>query len=293
MMVLDEAILRAAADIELRARRRLVALLSGHYLSPFRGAGMEFKEFRRYEPGDDLRHISWTVTARTGRPTVKVFDEERELDIVVAVDVSGSAGLGLARRRLDAYADLMALLGLAALYADDKVGFFFFDERPCRFLPPKRTRAQLLGALAQLLSQRLDGRRTELSAPFVALDRLLKHPTLVIVLSDFIAPDFRPALVALGRRHDVVLLHCFSDLERGASLSGVHVIRDPETGESSLLDAGSRRVRGVLANAHAELRRRLEDDCATAGADYHPVNIDEDYVSNVTNYFRARGAFRR
>lgn len=291
-MVIDESILRAAADIELRARRRLVALLSGHYLSPFRGSGMEFKEFRRYEPGDDLRHMSWAVTARTGRPTVKVFDEERELDIVVAVDVSGSAGLGLVKRRLDAYADLMALFGIAALYADDKVGFFFFDERPCGFLPPKRTRAQLLGALSQLLAQRLEGRRTELSNPLFALERLLKNPTLVIVLSDFLAPDFKTSLVALSRRHEVVLLHCFSDVERGAALSGVHLVRDPETGASSVLDAGSRRVRGILKDAHAALRDRLEKDCQAARADYHAVNIDEDYVRNVAHYFRARGAFR-
>jgi len=291
-MVLDEAILRAAAEIEIRARRRLVALLSGHYLSPFRGAGMEFKEFRRYEPGDDLRHMSWAVTARTGRPTVKVFDEERELDVVVAVDVSGSAGLGIVKRRVDAYADLMALLGLAALYADDKVGFFFFDERPCGFLPPKRTRAQLLGALTQLLSQKLEGRRTDIAAPLISLDRLLKNPTLVIVLSDFLSPDFRTALVALGRRHEVVLMHCFSDVERGASLSGVHLVRDPETGASTVLDAGSKRVRGILRNAHAALKTRLENDCAAARADYHSVNIDEDYVRNVAHYFRARGPLR-
>ncbi len=288
-----EEILRAANELEIRARRNVTALLSGNYRSAFRGSGMQFKEFRHYEPGDDIRHMSWSATARTGKATLKVYEEERELDVVVAVDVSGSSLFRMSgQSKINMYGELMALLGLAAIRSGDNFGAFFFADEPLRYLPPSRTRNSLLLALRELLAQPLEGRKSDLRAPLTYLDKLLGNRTILILISDFLTPDFQPELTRLCKRHEVIMLHCYDDAERGYGLSGVYEVSDPETGEAYLLDGNSRTVRKELARIQNQLRDRLESACQGTRSDYLSLSLEDDYIRRLVTFFRNRGPAR-
>ena len=288
-----EEILRAANELEIRARRNVTALLSGNYRSAFRGSGMQFKEFRHYEPGDDIRHMSWAATARTGKATLKVYEEERELDVVIAVDVSGSSLFGLSgKNKIQVYGELLALLGLAAIHSGDNLGAFYFSDQPQKYLPPSRTRQSLLVALRELLAQPLEGQKSDLKAPLRYLDRLLPHRTILILISDFLFPDFQNELLRLSKKHEVILVHCTDDAERGQGLKGVYEVADPETGETYLLDGNSAKVRRDLAQYQVELRNRLEAVCQSTRADYLSLNMEDDYIRRLVQFFRNRGPAR-
>ncbi len=284
-----EEILRAAHELEIRARRNVTALLSGNYRSAFRGSGMQFKEFRQYEAGDDIRHMSWSTTARTGKATLKVYEEERELDVLVAVDVSGSSLFRMSgESKIHMYGELVALLGMAAIRSGDNFGAFFFTDEPLRYLPPSRTRNSLLLALRELLAQPLEGKQSDLRKPLVYLDKLLKHRTILVLISDFLAPDFQTELTRLAKRHEVILMHCYDDAERGYGLDGVYEVSDPETGEQYLLDGNSRQVRRELARIQSGLRERLEGVCQSTRSDYVSLSIEDDYVRRLVQFFRNR-----
>ncbi len=288
-----EEILKAANELEIRARRNVTALLSGNYRSAFRGSGMQFKEFRHYEPGDDIRHMSWAATARTGKATLKVYEEERELDVVIAVDVSGSSLFGMSKKsKIQVYGELLALLGLAAIHSGDNLGAFFFSDQPQKFLPPSRTRQSLLVALRELLMQPLEGRKSDLRAPLRYLDKLLPHRTILILISDFLFPDFQNELLRLAKRHEVILVHCYDDAERGLGLKGVYEVADPETGEIYLLDGNSQKIRHDLAKYQVELRTKLETICQNTRADYLSLSLEDDYVRRLIQFFRSRGPAR-
>jgi uncharacterized protein (DUF58 family) len=289
----SEELLRAVSQLELSARRRVAALLNGNYRSAFRGSGMQFKEFRHYEPGDDIRHMSWPVTARTGRATVKVFEEERELDVVLLIDVSGSSLFGIGKKRkIDMYADLAALIGLAGVRSGDNVGALFFNDKAGLYLPPARSRSQVLVTLTHLLNQPLRDQQSDLRPALLQAESVLRNRSLILVLSDFLVPEFEQELRLLSRRHEVILLHCFDDAERGMGLKGVFEVRDPETGEYWLLDGNSPSTRRQLAEFQVRLTHRLEDVSRKARADYVCLSSKDDYLQRLVQYFRGRGPAR-
>jgi uncharacterized protein (DUF58 family) len=293
MVHFSDDLLRAVAELQLKAKRNVTALLAGNYRSAFRGSGMQFKEFRHYEPGDDIRHMSWPVTARTGRATVKTFEEERELNVMLMVDVSGSSLFGMTpKRKIDMYAELVALIGLAAIRSGDNVGLLLYNEAPVLYLPPKRTRDQVLTAISHVLSQPLRGTRSQFAPALNHLQSVLKQRALIIALSDFWVPPFDRELTQLARRHELVLLHCYDDAERGAGLEGVYEICDPETGELLLLDAGSKKVKRSLAEHHTRLTNDLEDLCRRSRADYLTLSVEDDYFQRLVHFFHRRGPSR-
>lgn len=254
---------------------------------------MQFKEFRHYEAGDDIRHMSWPVTARTGRATVKVFEEERELDILLMIDVSGSSLFGIgAKRKIDMYADLAALIGLAGVRSGDNVGALFFNDQSGLYLPPARSRSQVLVTLTHLLNQPLKDQASDLRPALLHAESVLRNRSLILVLSDFLVPDFEQELRLLSRRHEVILLHCFDDAERGMGLKGVFEVRDPETGEYWLLDGNSPTTRRQLAEYQVRLSHKLEDVSRKARADYLCLSLKDDYFQRMVQYFRGRGPAR-
>ena len=287
-----EEVLRAVSDIEIRTRRKVTSPLAGDFRSAFRGSGMQFKEFRHYEPGDDIRHISWTVTARTRRTTVKVYEEERELDVCLIVDVSGSSAFGTLRRKIDMYAELVALIGLAAVQSRDNLSVLLFSDRPGPYLPPRRSRDSVLVALTRLYEQGLGGGKSDLAGALRYAQSLLKRRSLVVVISDFLVPEFDRELKALGARHELTLVHCFDDAERGQALEGVHEARDPETGEIFLFDANSRRSRRALSQHHEALSRKVRELSRGSAADYIGLSVEDDYIQKLVEFFRRRGPAR-
>jgi len=253
---------------------------------------MQFKEFRHYEPGDDIRHMAWPVTARTGRATVKVYEEERELDVILVVDTSGSSAFGRnTKRKVDMYAELVALVGLAAVKSGDKVGVLLFDEGPKNFLPPRRSRANVLAALTQLLSEPLTGRRSDLRATLSYLESVLHCRSLILILSDFFTPSFETEFARLTRQHEVILLHGTDDMERGMGMEGVYEVCDPETGEFYPLDGRSKTVRCHLAENQLLLTEKLQNLVAET-SDYLLLSVEDDYLQRLVRFFKQRGPAR-
>jgi len=293
-MKFTQDLLRAVAELEIRARRNVTALLAGNYRSAFRGSGMQFKEFRSYEPGDDIRHMSWAVTARTGKATIKTYEEERDLDVILMVDVSGSSLFGQTKKRkIDMYAELTALIGLAAIRSGDNFGLLLFSDEPKLFLPPRRGRTQVRLALDQLLKQPLTGAGSDLGPALHFIQNNLKHRSLVIVISDYLMPPFEREFHIAAKRHELLCLHCYDDAERGSAIDGVYEICDPETGEFLLLDANSATTRKALAEYQTQLQNTLEELCRRSKADLLSLSVEDDYLQRLVRHFKQRGPVRR
>lgn len=292
-MKFDPKVLEAVAQLKIYATRNVATLVSGNYRSAFRGSGMQFKEFRHYEPGDDIRHMSWTVTARTGKPTIKTYEEERELNVVLLVDISGSTLFGSGnQRKLDMMAELVSVIGLAALDSGDKLGVLFFSDGPGAYFPPKRNREQLGMLLTQLLSQPRVGNRSDLRPALRFLSQVLKQKSIVIVLSDFWLPDFESTLVPVAERHETIFLHCFDDGERGALKAGIVEAWHPEEQSFFLVDGNSAAVRRALAEKHTGLVNGLEALCHRTRTDYLSMSRQDDYLKRLISFFRFRGPSR-
>lgn len=285
----DERLLEAVARLTIRARRNVASIVTGNYRSAFRGSGMQFKEFRHYEPGDDIRHMSWTVTARTGKATVKTYEEERELNVVLLVDTSGSS---LFKNKAEMFAELTSVIGLAAIESGDRLGFLFFSDEPGVYLPPKRSRDQLSVAVSSLLAEPKMGRKSDLRPALKFLSEVLKQRSIVIVISDFWLPEFEQELIPLSRRHEIILLHCFDDAERGDLPSGVHESWSPEGNVSFLLDTSSDRLSKKLAERHTSLVNDLESVGRRNQADYLSLSHQDDYLKRLILFFRHRGPSR-
>ncbi len=293
-MKFREALLRAADQLELSSLRRLSALLSGHYSSPLQGSGMQFKDFRPYQFGDDIRHMSWQVTARTGHPTLKTYEEDRELNIILMVDVSGSALFGISsQRKIEMYQELVALFGLAASKNNDNFGTLFFHEQPVQYLPARKSRSHVLLTLSKLQSQNLEGKKSDLRPALQYLSRFVTNPSLVFIISDFLLPPFQAELKTLAKKHETILVHCFDDAEKGSFLKGVYEGRDPETGEHYLIDGSSPALKRDLLNQFTKLSIKLEQVARDTKSNYLPLSIQDDYLQRVVRYFKSRGASKQ
>jgi uncharacterized protein (DUF58 family) len=279
--------------LELRARRLMENRAVGAYDSVFRGHGIEFSEVRAYQPGDPFQAIDWKVTARMGKPFIKNFVEERELTVLLAVDLSGSTDFGTrVRTKRDLSLELAALLGLAAARNNDRVGLLLFTDRVERWLAPRRGRGRLRQLLHVMASHRPEGRGTDIGLALATAVRSLKTRSLVFLLSDFQGPDFRKELTAASRKHDVVGLHLVDPGERSLPAVGLIEVRDPETGASGVLDLGDSRTRLGLARLAEERERGVEDLFRRAGADRILLATDRSYAADLAGFFAARARAR-
>jgi len=279
--------------LELRARRLMENRAVGAYDSVFRGHGIEFSEVRAYQPGDPFQAIDWKVTARMGRPFIKKFVEERELTVLLVVDLSGSTDFGTrVRTKRDLSLELAALLGLAAARNNDRVGLLLFTDRVERWLAPRRGRGRLRQLLHVMASHRPEGRGTDIGLALATAARSLKTRSLVFVLSDFQGPAFRKELTAASRKHDVVGLHLVDPGERALPKAGLIEVRDPETGEHGVLDLEDPRTRRALASLEETRERRVEDVFRRAGADRLVLTTDRSYAADLAAFFAGRARAR-
>jgi uncharacterized protein (DUF58 family) len=279
--------------LELRAKRLMENRTVGAYDSVFRGHGIEFSEVRAYQAGDPFQAIDWKVTARMGRPFVKKFVEERELTVLLIVDLSGSTDFGTrTRTKRDLSLELAAVLGLAAARNNDRVGLLLFSDRVERWLPPRRGRGRLRQLLHVLACHRPRGRGTDIALALATASRSLKTRSLVFVLSDFQGPSFRRELTAAARRHDVVGLHLVDPAERALPAAGLLEVRDPETGEVGVLDLGDRRARRYLSRVASEREANVAWLFRRAGADRVMLHTDRPYAADLAAFFAARARAR-
>ena len=277
--------------IEIRTRQLVDDGLAGEYHSVFKGRGMEFDEVRQYVPGDDVRTIDWNVTARTGEPHVKSYIEERELTVMLAVDVSGSGDFGTRNWfKRELAVELAAVMSIAATTNNDKVGLLLFTDRVELLIPPTKGRSHVLRMLRELLAFEPEGTRTDIRLALDTTYVLLKRRSIVFLISDFLADpeSYRQAMLVTNRRHDVVALDLIDPMEREIADVGIIALEDAESGEQRWVDTGDRRWRREFSERVARLDAEKSDAFASAGVDRVRVTTEQDYISEVGAFFSSR-----
>jgi uncharacterized protein (DUF58 family) len=282
-------VLRQVKLLELQTRGMVNSLFTGEYRSVFKGQGMEFAEVREYQPGDEVRSIDWNVTARMGRPFVKRYIEERELTVMLAVDLSGSERFGTKGRfKSELASELAAVLAMSAIRNNDRVGAILFTDRIEHVVPPRKGRRHALRLMRDLLVFDPVGTRTDLAAALEYVGRMLAHKAIIFVVSDFQAENIEHPLKLLAQRHDVVAVTVDDPSEQALPDVGLARFVDPETGATLDVDTSDPKVRAQFAAAVEEeltARRRLLRRLAI---DEIPVHTDGGVVEPLIKFFRAR-----
>lgn len=283
-------LLKRVRQIEIKTRGLSNNIFAGEYHSAFKGKGMAFAEVREYQYGDDIRDIDWNVTARFNKPFVKVFEEERELTVMLCVDVSGSLEFGTCvqtKRRLQT--EIAATLAFSAIQNNDKIGVIFFSDKIEKFIPPKKGRKHILYIIRELLEFKPESNRTDVGMAVEYLTSVIKRRCTAFLLSDFIdEKDFRQPLTIANRKHDVVAIQVYD--RRAAELPdvGLMQIRDAESGQEMLIDTSSKKVRNQHAAWWRTMQGKLNDTFTRSGVDNVSVRTDHDYVTALMGLFRQR-----
>ncbi|HEX9887528.1 MAG TPA: DUF58 domain-containing protein [Longimicrobiales bacterium] len=287
--MIPREILKKVRAVDITTRGLVNEVFSGEYHSVFKGRGINFAEVREYQYGDDVRNIDWNVTARTGHPFVKVFEEERELTVMLVVDVSASGDFGSRERMKGEVAvELCAVLAFSAIQNNDKVGLIIFSDRIEKFVPPRKGRRHVLRVLRELFYLEPEGRRTDLGQPLEFLTRALKRRSVVFLVSDFLARDFHKPLSIAARRHDVVAVRMGDRREEELPPLGLIEFEDPETGEHLVVDTSDPAFRDTYREMVASERERLDRSLKRSGVDVIDVVTGEPYVKPLMRFFKER-----
>jgi len=282
-------ILKKIRRLELRTRRLVNAGFAGQYHSVFKGHGMNFEEVREYSAGDEIRSIDWNVTARMNAPYVKKFTEERELTVMLVVDVSASGTFGsveLSKRELAA--EVASILAFSAINNNDKVGLLLFSDDVELFIPPKKGRLHTLRLIREMLYFEPSGRGTNLAGALDYLNRVISRRAVLFLISDFLAPDFSKALTVSSRRHDVVAMPVGDPGESALPDVGIITLEDAETGQQIDINTGSKSVRRGLADLEEIRRKSLERLFRSRRVDIVPLSTTEDYLLPLRAFFEQR-----
>lgn len=281
-------ILRKVRRIEIVSRSLVESVFSGEYKSVFKGRGMEFDEVREYAPGDDVRSIDWNVSARMNHLYVKRYVEERELTLLLVVDVSGSAEFGTRRAlKSDVQAEIGALLAFSAIKNNDKVGLLLFTDRVERFIPPKKGLRHTLRIVRDLVYHQPAGRGTAIGAALDHANRVLRRRAIVFLVSDFQDGGFERALRVTARRHDLVAIWISDRREREMPRRGIFRVEDPETGEEMLVAASRRRAETYRRLAESR-RREVARLFSSNAVDVVPISTEDSYVEPLVAFFKRR-----
>ena len=287
--MIPKEILDKVRLIEIRTRNMMNNLFAGEYHSVFKGRGMEFAEAREYQPGDDVRHIEWNVTARVGRPFIKVFDEEREMTVMLLVDVSASGAFGSQQQmKGEVGVEVSALLAFSAIQNNDRVGLLIFTDEVEVFVPPKKGRKHVLRVIRELLYFQPQGRRTSIAGALEYLGRVLHRRSVVFVVSDFQDKGYETALRHLSRRHDLIAVSLSDPREWRLPDVGFINLQDAETGEQVLVDSGHQGVREFYAAEQAAAVERRGVLFRKTGVDEIAIDATKPYVDPLIHFFRAR-----
>jgi len=275
--------------IRIRTSKAVNDGLAGQYQSVFKGRGMEFEEVREYQPGDEIRTIDWNVTARTGKPYVKRFVEERELTVVFLVDLSASGAFGSIRQtKNEVAAELCALLAFSAVKNNDKVGLIVFTDEVEMFIPPKKGVSHVLRVIRELLYFKPAQVRTDMVTALDYLGRVTTKRCVVFLISDFQNEGFERPLRVLGKRHDLIAVTITDPREVRMPDVGLIELEDAETGQTVLIDTGSTKVREQYERLGREQSHRLKETFASMGIDQIPISTGGDYVGDLVRFFLVR-----
>jgi uncharacterized protein (DUF58 family) len=282
-------LLKKVRRIEIKTRGLSRHIFAGEYHSAFKGRGIAFSEVREYQYGDDIRSIDWNVTARFNHPYVKVFEEERELTVMLLIDVSGSGNFGTSVGfKRDLMTEVAAVLSFSAIFNNDKIGVLFFTDKVEKFITPQKGRKHILRIIRELLDFKAESQNTNLDEPLRFLTNAIKKRCTTFIISDFIVPDFEEALRIASNKHDIVALKIFDPLEQAIPNIGLIKVSDSESGEEQWIDTSSRSIRDAYANwwtAHIDNIKSIFKRCAV---DSTELRTDIDYVKPLIKLFENR-----
>lgn len=285
----QKEILKKVKRIEIKTRKLSSNLFGGEFQSAFKGRGMSFSEVREYNYGDDIRFIDWNVTAKTGTPHVKVFEEERELTVMILVDVSPSTYFGTRENfKSDIIAELTALISFSVIQNNDKVGVITFDEEVVKYIPPGKGRSHVLSIIKEVLSSPCDQKKTNIDKALKFLSNVIKRKCIVFLVSDFFGDDYTKVVRASAKRFDLIGVQMNDPGEYKMHDLGILSLRDPETGEVRLFDTSSPKNRERLERFYRDHRETTKTVFRRSGASYLEVPLDENYTSSLHYFFKDR-----
>ncbi|MCK4559050.1 MAG: DUF58 domain-containing protein [Calditrichia bacterium] len=287
--MIPKEILKKVKRIEIATRGLVNDVFSGEYHSVFKGRGMEFAEVREYQIGDDIRNIDWNVTARSGHPYVKVFDEERELTVMLLVDVSSSGNFGTtSQMKGEVAAELCAVLAFSAIKNNDKVGLMIFSDKIEKFIPPRKGKQHVLRVIREILYFKPEDSRTDLNVALEYLSRVIKRKSIVFLISDFLTEDYEKSLQVANKKHDIIAIDIIDPREVEMPSVGLLELEDAETGETVMVDTSNPAIRGSFYSQSKEERETREKFFKSIGVDNININTDRSYVEPITKFFRMR-----
>lgn len=287
--MIPREILKKVRRIEISTRGLVNEVFSGEYHSVFKGQGMTFAEVREYQYGDDIRSIDWNVTARTGTPFVKVFEEERELTVMLVVDVSASGDFGSRERfKGEVAVELSAVLAFSAIKNNDKIGLILFSDRIEKFVPARKGRRHVLRVLRELLFHRPEGRGTDIGAALQYLSRVTRRRAVVFLVSDFMGAGFSHPLSVVGRRHDLVAIRVSDPREAELPPVGFVEMEDPESGGRLVVNTSDRSLQEAFRDRAADDRKAMDRMFRRAQVDVIDVETGRPYVEPLMRFFRQR-----
>ena len=284
-------IIKKVRKIEIKTRGLSSNIFAGQYHSAFKGRGMAFSEVREYQYGDDVRDIDWNVTARFNKPYVKVFEEERELTVMLLIDVSGSLDFGTRKQmKRDMVTEIAATLAFSAIQNNDKIGVVFFSDKIEKYIPPKKGRKHILYIIREMLDFHADSRRTDVGQAVEFLTGVSKRRCTAFVLSDFyVRQDFLQQLTIANRKHDIVAIQVYDKRACDLPDVGLRKVVDAETGFEQYVDTSSRKLRESYRRYWLNRQEDLRETFAKSNVDSISVATDEDYVKALMGLFKQRG----
>jgi uncharacterized protein (DUF58 family) len=281
-------LLKKVRTIELKTRSLTDQMFSGDYQSAFKGQGMSFSEVRSYQYGDDVRNIDWNVTARTGYPHIKVFEEERELTVMLVIDISPSTFTGMHQSRHELLAELAAVLAFSAIKNNDKVGLLLFSDQVEAFLPPGKGKKHILRIIRDILARRGQSQQTNIHTALEYLNNILHKRSIVFLLSDFISSPFDTALQLTGRRHDLIGVHPRNQIERELPAGGLYQFRNAESGQIQSYDLGYKPHRKAWLQHFSDHEEGLQSLFRKNSCDLLSFFMQDSYIPLLHQFFNRR-----
>ena len=288
---MSKEILKKVRQIEIRTKNAVNDFFGGDYHSNFKGRGMTFSEVREYVPGDDVRSIDWNVTARTGKPHIKIFEEERELSVLILIDVSSSGVFGSKKDlKIDLGVEIAAMLSFSAIKNNDKVGLALFSDKVEKYIPPKKGKKHVLRLITDIVNHDFENsnKRTSIKTAIDFANKISKRKSIIFLISDFIDDNFWNELKFLNFKHDVIGLQIYDSYERDFPNVGLINIHDSETGENTWIDTTSKKNRDKFQKNSNEKLDKFSKKCKNIGFDLLQINTDDDYIKFLMKFFRSR-----
>ena len=283
------ALLKKVRKIEIKTKGLSNHIFAGEYHTAFKGSGMAFSEVREYQAGDDIRSIDWNVTARYNAPFIKVFEEEREMTVILLIDVSGSSNFGTqSQLKKEVATEIAALLSFSSINNNDKIGVIFFSDKIEKFIPPKKGKSHILRIIRELITFKSESKRTNIEVALKYFNNIIKKRSVCFILSDFMDKKFDKSLKIARKKHDIIALRIHDEREEQLVDVGLIQMENAETGNMQWIDTSNKNIRKEFRQNYLTFENSLKQTLQSSGIDHVDIRTGRDYVKPLINFFKNR-----